>query len=954
MRKMLLGSFLMVGLLAYAQSPIADRIQPSGVSEGEIGAVESRGGSVLFSTFSGIVPPGVPGPITAACQNFTDDGFDYQAVAADDFSVDGNGWVIDTVEVRGAYFNPPGMDPPGPAESINVYILGNSGTLPDTTNLSAGAIYAAEGLSYSDVNSGDFLVSLPGDGVLLLPGDYWVVVQPNMEFLVGGQWGWTESSSSPDSGTPVGSKSAWFQTPFTFIGGSCLDAWGERLDTCGIGNTSDAPLEYDLAFELSGVALTPGVSVSKTTLTTSEGMTTDNFDVVLTAPPVGGNTVTVPIGAPDASEGSVSTASLDFTAANWDIPQTVTVTGVDDAVADGNVMYTLSNGPTSSGDAAYDGLTVDDVDVTNLDNETAGFTVSTLNISVSEDGLTTATVDINLNTPLAPGESVDLPISSSDTGIATVDTAMLTFTDADGTSPQTVTVTGEDDDIDGGNTPFTVITGDPASGTNAIYDALTATDVPDVNGTRTDDDTAGISVSPTSASTSENMTTDTFDVVLDSEPTGDVTIGLSVSDPSEGSLSDMSLTFTAANWDTPQTVTITGEDDDIDDGDVSYNVITQPATSADGNYDGIDPVDVDVVNADDTDTTGITVNPTSGLITTEAGGTDTFDVVLDSEPVFPVDIPVSTDNPSEGLISDDGITFGSSLTLTFDESNWDTPQTVTIEGQDDAIRADGDILYNIVTGDPTSGDANYNNLTAGDVPDVSVTNQDNDGAAGISVSPVSGLETDEDGGTDTFAVVLDTEPTADVSIDVTSTDPGEGVADVATLVFTAANWNTPQVVTVTGVADFVIDGDIPFSIVLDPAVSGDVNYNGIDPDDVTATNFNTDVCGPVELVCEIGGSMTANGTDFCVIDVYNANGSSNPADWTLLASGVDLGANGTATVPGVICQQDTTYIATPTGTTAVILSTFRTVPTLGEWGLMAFVFLLAVAGVVQMRRRREA
>lgn len=111
MRKMLLGSFLMVGLLAYAQSPIAERILPGAVSDSEIGAVESRGGSVLFSTFSGIVPPGAPGPFTAACQNFTDDGFDYQATAADDFVVTGNGWVIDTVEVRGTYFNPPGVDP---------------------------------------------------------------------------------------------------------------------------------------------------------------------------------------------------------------------------------------------------------------------------------------------------------------------------------------------------------------------------------------------------------------------------------------------------------------------------------------------------------------------------------------------------------------------------------------------------------------------------------------------------------------------------------------------------------------------------------------------------------------------------------------------------------------------------------------------------------------------------
>ena len=39
-----------------------------------------------------------------------------------------------------------------------------------------------------------------------------------------------------------------------------------------------------------------------------------------------------------------------------------------------------------------------------------------------------------------------------------------------------------------------------------------------------------------------------------------------------------------------------------------------------------------VTNTDD-DTAGITVEPTSGLTTTEAGETDTFTAVLDSEPL---------------------------------------------------------------------------------------------------------------------------------------------------------------------------------------------------------------------------------------------------------------------------------------------------------------------------------
>ena len=88
-----------------------------------------------------------------------------------------------------------------------------------------------------------------------------------------------------------------------------------------------------------------------------------------------------------------------------------------------------------------------------------------------------------------------------------------------------------------------------------------------------------------------------------------------------------SLTFTAANWNTAQTVTVTGVDDGLDDGDIAYSIVTAAATSATANYNGLNPATSSVTNTDN-DTSGITVTPTSGLTTTEAGGTATFTVVL--------------------------------------------------------------------------------------------------------------------------------------------------------------------------------------------------------------------------------------------------------------------------------------------------------------------------------------
>jgi hypothetical protein len=111
---------------------------------------------------------------------------------------------------------------------------------------------------------------------------------------------------------------------------------------------------------------------------------------------------------------------------------------------------------------------------------------------------------------------------------------------------------------------------------------------------------------------------------------------------------------------------------------------------------------------------GITVNPTTGLVTTEAGGSDNFTMVLGSQPSDNVTIALSSNDLSEGTVS--------SASLTFTNTNWNTPQTVTVTGVDD-FNADGNVAYTIVTAPAASTDPNYNGL---DASDVTVTNTDDD------------------------------------------------------------------------------------------------------------------------------------------------------------------------------------------------------------------------------------
>ena len=86
--------------------------------------------------------------------------------------------------------------------------------------------------------------------------------------------------------------------------------------------------------------------------------------------------------------------------------------------------------------------------------------------------------------------------------------------------------------------------------------------------TVTDDDTRGVAVSPTELPVPEGGDA-TYTVVLESEPTGPVTVAptRATGSSSDVTVSPTNLSFTAANWDTAQTVTVSAAADDDADHD---------------------------------------------------------------------------------------------------------------------------------------------------------------------------------------------------------------------------------------------------------------------------------------------------------------------------------------------------------------------------------------------------
>src|SRR6266568_3211277 len=100
------------------------------------------------------------------------------ALLADDFVVPSSAsWSVGQVDAAGTYFNGG-----GPANSFNVTVYQDSSGSP-------GSVVADRPDSaYTVVGGNDFRISL-SPAVDLTEGTYWISVQVNMDFSVGGQWG---------------------------------------------------------------------------------------------------------------------------------------------------------------------------------------------------------------------------------------------------------------------------------------------------------------------------------------------------------------------------------------------------------------------------------------------------------------------------------------------------------------------------------------------------------------------------------------------------------------------------------------------------------------------------------------------------------------------------------------------------------------------------------------------
>ena len=448
--------------------------------------------------------------------------------------------------------------------------------------------------------------------------------------------------------------------------------------------------------------------------------------------------VTVSVASADEAAASVAPAMLTFDASSWNQPQTFTVSGVVDLDAnDEQVQLTLSSTITP---VVTISVEVDDDDVQMVVTNPAS-------VELGEGQGTT--VDVSLAAD--PGGTVQLTVASADASIATVSPGLLTFDSATFATPRSVTITAIADADTRDEATQVVFSG----ATNAALAVVVR-----------DDDVQTVLPSVTTLGVGEQGPAATFGVRLMFEPDGPVTVTVTSQRPGVVSATPGDLTFTVADYDVPRTVSVEGLADlDVADESVAVVLSAPMANSA--------TVSVDVV---DDDTQAIVTS--TGAVSVLEGAQTTFEVRLEYVPTGTMQVQLQSDDPAVATVSPAVVTFAA--------GDYDMPRVVTVSGTHDA-----DLAPNQTT--------------------ISVT------AAGVAPATVSVAVTDDDtqqilasaaalavveGDTASLSLSLAFEPLdGSEVIAVVSADPSALVPSTASLTFTAANYATPQMVTLTAVDD---------------------------------------------------------------------------------------------------------------------------------------------------------
>ena len=665
----------------------------------------------------------------------------------------------------------------------------------------------------------------------------------------------------------------------------------------------------------------PGVKVSRSELTLVGGAGSKaTYTLVLNTPPAGDVVITPTSSA--AADASVSGA-VTFTPDDWDMPQTVTVTGVSDGAA------TITHAVTQTADTIQYpvGIHIDDVAAKVLNGyisfESAAYSVREnrrqgalgyrgwlfFALSHSPPSLSYATFAWRDGT--ATGGGVDYTNGATRFGIApSVKRSALAF------------VFVNDDLVEDDETFTVTVTPPPGY---ELGDHPTATFTIEDDEARSAKIAFGTNAASTSAhavSVDEDVSAGTLSVpiTVNHLPAASTTfevevLGGSATENTDYAIATKSVTFGPDDTSKTQNleITITDDDDTEIDETIRLRIVAADATPDDlgDHYDRHASGSAATVTIDDDDGT-----PKTFAVSATAAAAEGADATLT--------ITLSENAPTGGVAFSVTAGYaGSSTAVAADVGSITSPVTVaentdsldiTIPLVDDDLDEDGETFT--ITIAPASGVTGW--VVAAESKDEATVTITDDDTAGVTVSP-SSVSVDEAAGASnraTYTLVLDSEPTDDVVVTVSSSDPDAAKVTPASFRFTPTNWDEAETFTVTAVSDD--DADDESVTISHTATSTDSDYDGaligsvlvsVDDDEVKTFKISpaaTAVEGAsASLTITLSADAPASEVAFTISSDYSNPSTATSADVGSITSPVTVAAGQTtATVMVPLADDD--------------------------------------------------
>ncbi len=489
------------------------------------------------------------------------------------------------------------------------------------------------------------------------------------------------------------------------------------------------------------------VSLSQLTLT-EQGSA--SLTVQLAGPPETPVVVTIDLSGTGLS--LTTPATLEFTPANWNTPQTLTVHSAGDADAvDGSGSLTL----TASGwRSATVPVTVADVDRRTLVSGSLDLVEGTTGMyQVTLAGVPASPVTVTV----ALDNTSDLTLSGSTT---------LTFDSMNWNVAQSVTIQ-------------TVSDSNAAPGSGTLKFSALGYSESSLSINVTDDDRAIV------AELAENRILEgdtlTYAIRLAGQPAAPVTVTTTSSgDADVRLLSGGTLIFSPENWQQPQFITLAADAD----VDAAEGLVTLTSTAATWTPAVLSIREIDVDRQ-----FVVTPDPLAGPLTIAEGGTQTFQVKLLAQPGADETVTI----PVQWLSGDRDVVVDGTATLTFSSSNWNQPQTVLLRALSDSN----------VTSDATSFSLSADGWKS---TTVNVLEQDNGQWWELADTTVTVAEA----GNATFGLRLREAPESPVRITAELLAGGDASVTLTgnvELFFDSTNWNVFQNVILQAEEDAdVLDG----------------------------------------------------------------------------------------------------------------------------------------------------